>query len=505
MITKLIFLIHIVQLGLGYSFMDMGLYDSNSDLNDWDSSLYGKPICMNIPSNMSLCQNINYKQMKMPNLLGHDTVEEVVYQSNAWVPLLSLNCHKDAQLFLCSMFAPVCVEQAQAIYPCRSLCESVRQSCEGPMLSYKYPWPSMFNCSQFPEDNGLCIPSSSNMPQTEQPIETTITTTTVSTTTKTITAIAPSTPKIPFQKNSKNKVSINDKSKENIFLQDPTCFGCDQDDLSMEQIVYGYCKSDIVMRGRIQTIKISRLDLTNLRPKDRVLINRMNKTKSLYLKISKRDRKLIKGAKLVQPNQLRNYVNENFDVEDEYENNNSNKELNMYLMSNMHLKMSGLDGNRGLEARDPNLSKLKNKRIRNLAVNMQTIKGNRKRFANGNHCVCERLKKGARRLNTKYLLMANVLKSSNLQLNAGNRIRKSVKEMNETQVGSIQQQRFYRANRKRDESSQVKLIYLTNVVQWSKARAFIDYLEDDSIDKTNLCKNIKKTVSQINRAQNNLF
>ena len=46
-------------------------------LNDWDSSLYDKSICINIPSNMSLCNNINYKQMKVPNLLGHEGIDEV--------------------------------------------------------------------------------------------------------------------------------------------------------------------------------------------------------------------------------------------------------------------------------------------------------------------------------------------------------------------------------------------------------------------------------------------
>lgn len=48
-------------------------------MSDWDSGLYGKPICTKIPSNMSLCANLNYERMKVPNLLGHDTIEEVSY------------------------------------------------------------------------------------------------------------------------------------------------------------------------------------------------------------------------------------------------------------------------------------------------------------------------------------------------------------------------------------------------------------------------------------------
>lgn len=48
-------------------------------IQDWDSGLYGKPVCMRIPANMSLCVNLNYERMKVPNLLGHDTIEEVCF------------------------------------------------------------------------------------------------------------------------------------------------------------------------------------------------------------------------------------------------------------------------------------------------------------------------------------------------------------------------------------------------------------------------------------------
>jgi hypothetical protein len=48
-------------------------------LSDWDSTLYNKPQCVPIPNNMSLCSNMNYKEMKIPNLLGHDSMNEVNY------------------------------------------------------------------------------------------------------------------------------------------------------------------------------------------------------------------------------------------------------------------------------------------------------------------------------------------------------------------------------------------------------------------------------------------
>ena len=59
--------------------------------------------------------------MRLPNLVEHDTLHEVTQQSMSWIPLLNIKCHADTQLFLCSLFSPVCLERP--IYPCRSLCQ----------------------------------------------------------------------------------------------------------------------------------------------------------------------------------------------------------------------------------------------------------------------------------------------------------------------------------------------------------------------------------------------
>ena len=66
-----------------------------------------QPVCVSIPANMTLCTNIGYTKMRLPNLLDHDTMQEVSQQAASWVPLLNVNCHDDSQLFLCSLFAPV--------------------------------------------------------------------------------------------------------------------------------------------------------------------------------------------------------------------------------------------------------------------------------------------------------------------------------------------------------------------------------------------------------------
>lgn len=129
-----------------------------------------QPVCLDIPANLSLCYGVGYKQMRLPNLLEHDTMTEVGQQASSWVPLVNIRCHADAQLFLCSLFSPVCLERSMsAIYPCRSLCEAVRRGCEGRMRAYGYPWPDMFRCDKFPADNDMCIAAQSEPSETRPP------------------------------------------------------------------------------------------------------------------------------------------------------------------------------------------------------------------------------------------------------------------------------------------------------------------------------------------------
>lgn len=123
-----------------------------------------QPKCINIPSNMSLCHNIGYEKMRLPNLLEHDNLNEVAEQAVNWNPLIGIRCHPDTQVFLCSLFSPICLERP--VYPCRSLCENVRDDCEGYMMTYGFTWPSMFRCDKFPEDDELCIHGPSKSTQT---------------------------------------------------------------------------------------------------------------------------------------------------------------------------------------------------------------------------------------------------------------------------------------------------------------------------------------------------
>lgn len=124
--------------------------------------------CVDIPSNMTLCRSIGYNQMRLPNLLDHESISEATHQASSWVALLNIRCHADTQMFLCSLFAPVCLDRP--IWPCRTLCVAVQQQCETRMIKYGFPWPDMLRCDRFPVDNDLCIGLQTSQPDTDETI-----------------------------------------------------------------------------------------------------------------------------------------------------------------------------------------------------------------------------------------------------------------------------------------------------------------------------------------------
>jgi len=127
-----------------------------SDLGPYPGGrFYTKPHqCVAIPADLRLCHSVGYDKMVLPNLLDHETMAEVKHQASSWVPLLNKNCHMGTQVFLCSLFAPVCLDRP--VYPCRWLCEAVRDSCEPVMQFFGFFWPEMLKCDQFPQDD-VCI------------------------------------------------------------------------------------------------------------------------------------------------------------------------------------------------------------------------------------------------------------------------------------------------------------------------------------------------------------
>lgn len=279
--------------------------------------------------------------------------------------------------------------------------------------------------------------------------------------------------------------------------------------------------------------------------------------RSLYVRIAKKDRKFIKGARLMA-NNLDSILTESGassqqqqqqmqTMEDEEESSTvADHELDIYLMSRAHLSLnhelltakSNLNHNRLSSSR---------KRLR-FAGNYSSSSSP---ASVARHCVCEKLRKTSRRINTKYLLLANVLRTralvegdslgasadlkhrrykyrrDKLTRHSPNRFKNKLKinllfkQKKERRIWSMfifskHLNRFsLRDGWKRGVPSssssgvggqrQIKLIYLNAMFPWNRARAFIEYLENDSIDKRDMCKNVKRSVSEIYRARDMLF
>ncbi|MFT7796630.1 secreted frizzled-related protein 1 [Arapaima gigas] len=150
----------LIQMALILQLVCVSRASEYENLN-WKTSMYSSgsiynkpPQCVDIPDDLKLCYGVGYSQMLLPNLLEHDTMAEVRQQAGSWVPLVHKNCHPSTQVFLCSLFAPVCLEQPT--YPCRWLCEVVRDGCTPIMEAYGFPWPEMFTCDKFPQDD-VCV------------------------------------------------------------------------------------------------------------------------------------------------------------------------------------------------------------------------------------------------------------------------------------------------------------------------------------------------------------
>ncbi len=102
------------------------------------------------PITIPMCSGIAYNDTIFPNLMGNGNQEEAGKDMSNYVPLIKINCSPDIQLFLCSLYAPVCTILDYAIPPCRALCLSARQGCEQLMLKFDFSWPREFECDHFP-------------------------------------------------------------------------------------------------------------------------------------------------------------------------------------------------------------------------------------------------------------------------------------------------------------------------------------------------------------------
>lgn len=104
-----------------------------------------------------------YNMTGMPNFAGHKNQADAIFQMATYFPLISTGCAAELQLFLCSIYVPMCETHSpqKLIGPCRPLCQKVRRQCEPVLVkTFKHNWPDILNCQRFPETNDhghMCI------------------------------------------------------------------------------------------------------------------------------------------------------------------------------------------------------------------------------------------------------------------------------------------------------------------------------------------------------------
>lgn len=105
-----------------------------------------------------ICKNMPYNRTMFPNILNHRKIGEASRELQSYSPLIKVQCSKDLQFFLCSLYMPICNDFGP-IPPCKSLCERSKAGCESLMIKFGFLWPDILNCERFPQkgSNVLCV------------------------------------------------------------------------------------------------------------------------------------------------------------------------------------------------------------------------------------------------------------------------------------------------------------------------------------------------------------
>jgi frizzled protein 5/8 len=108
-----------------------------------------------------MCKGIGYNLTHFPNQFNHETQEEAGLEVHQFWPLVEIKCSTDLKLFLCSMYAPLCIPNYKKPLPaCRSVCERAKAGCAPLMAQYGFAWPERMNCNNLPvygDKDQLCI------------------------------------------------------------------------------------------------------------------------------------------------------------------------------------------------------------------------------------------------------------------------------------------------------------------------------------------------------------
>ncbi|KAF2351124.1 Frizzled domain, partial [Trinorchestia longiramus] len=99
-----------------------------SDGTDIVGDIMKEPRCQEI--SIPMCKSIGYNMTSMPNQFNHETQDEAGLEVHQFWPLVEINCSPDLNFFLCSVYAPICIEYYDKPIPaCRSVCERAKAGC----------------------------------------------------------------------------------------------------------------------------------------------------------------------------------------------------------------------------------------------------------------------------------------------------------------------------------------------------------------------------------------
>lgn len=117
------------------------------------------PRCEEI--SIPMCKGIGYNLTSMPNQFNHEKQDEAGLEVHQFWPLVEMMCSPDLKFFLCSVYAPICIEDYDKPLPaCRSVCERAKAGCAPIMYQYGFEWPKKMNCSKLPkfgDSEHLCM------------------------------------------------------------------------------------------------------------------------------------------------------------------------------------------------------------------------------------------------------------------------------------------------------------------------------------------------------------